>query len=136
MPDIPQPIVSADAYRHFGPVLLDQSIGHGQHVGRHASPHIKGVPVRGFFFEPEDGGIYNIVNIDKIPRFSPVLKDVDRVAVLDPGREDGEYSGIRIGERLARPVDVLVPVRDGCDPDGRADAHHELFLHLFGDPVD
>src|SRR5262249_18878429 len=51
----------------------------------------------------------DIVDIDEIAHDPTVFVDLQRALLARPTREESDYSGVRIGQRLARPVDILQP---------------------------
>ena len=136
MADIAQPIVPADRERDLGAVLVDQCARDRHDVGRHARADIECLAVGRGLFQTEDRRVGHIVDIDEIARLAAVLEDIDSVSVFNPGREDGQDARVRVRQRLAGSVDVLIAEGNRGDANRGTDGHHELFLHLLGDAVD
>src|SRR5207253_3074553 len=54
----------------------------------------------------------------------------------EPGEEDREHAGVRIAERLARPVDVEEPEADDRETVDRSQAETEILLPSLRERVD
>ena len=133
---VPQPVIAADGNGDIHTVTLFQSIGDRKHIRSDTCPDVERMTGYSRNGQPKNRSIDDIVDIDEIPGFLSVLENIDSVAVLDAGGEDGEYASVGIGKRLPGAIDILITERDGFDAETFADHVHQLPLHLLGDAVD
>src|SRR6185437_12665935 len=87
-------------------------------------------------FDTAHGRFDHIVHIDKVSALLAIFEDVDRLVSTSPTREDGEDSGIRIFQRLSRPIDVLISQGKPIDTERLSIHEHHLLLNLLCETIE
>ena len=126
MPDISKSIIARDCHRHFYSVMSYESIGYSQDICGNAGANIKGVTGNTGHCQPKHSSVGDIIDEDKVARLTAVFENVYTVAILNPGRKNGEDTGVRIAERLSRTIYILIAERDRLNTDRLADHMHQL----------
>src|SRR5262249_19231821 len=103
---------------------------------RVARADVGGLVICAVGFERQQVGLNNVADVDEIARLFAVLEDHRLLVVQQPRREDGADAGVRIRQRLARPVNVEITQRDCRYAISPPDDQAELLLILLRDGVD
>ena len=86
--------------------------------------------------EREHDGPHDVRDVGEVARLLAVLEDDRRAGVEQTRGEDRGHAGVRVGERLARPVDVEEAQGDRGDPVRRAGHEDHLLVVALVDRVD
>ncbi len=81
-------------------------------------------------------GARHVADIDKVAPLLAVLEDHRPLPVREPRRKDREHAGVRIGERLARAVDVEQAQAHAFHAVGLGHDQRLPLLHIFAERVD
>src|SRR5262249_25501244 len=127
---------ATDGNRRIAAKMSHDLLRNVQYSCCRAGANIKAVNHRPWIANAPPSGLDDVIHIDEISALQPVLEDFDGRAGSRQFGEDGQDSSVRIAQRLARAIDILVSQRTRRNIMSVGEHLNHLFLNIFCEAIE